>query len=244
MWRKDAKLRHRDNRASCWSTWQRHFSLLPPYVCIVFTITISSTRCHFSFRPFVSFRRYINNLDRDIALSNYSWQIFNCRALHQIYYSFDDTFSSSRFRFDRADKKISSDLWRRLESLVPVGNGLLLSSMHRTFYRDLKVCRSMMRRGNNGNEHDYSGKVEIFVREEKEGMRREIVGRSNGAASTGLRDRGAFKSNWNPLDVRFALPSVTRYQFGGEIGARWNETVASGNNCNYRLKFKTWWFMR
>lgn len=65
--------------------------------------------------------------------------------------------------------------------------------MHRTFYRDLKVCRSMMRRGNNDN--DYSGKVEIFVREEKEGMRREIVGRSNGAASTGLRDRGAFKSN-------------------------------------------------
>lgn len=65
--------------------------------------------------------------------------------------------------------------------------------------------------------------------------RRKIV------ASIGLRDRVTFKSNRNPLDIRFALPSVTtRYQFGGEIGARWNETVASGNNCNYRFTFKTW----
>lgn len=92
----------------CWSTWQRHFSLLPPYVCIVFTITISSTRCHFSFHP--SFRRSTHQRSRSSyrVISNYSWQIFNRRALHQIYYSFR--------RFLRPDfdekKKISSDLWR------------------------------------------------------------------------------------------------------------------------------------
>lgn len=96
---------HRDNRAPRRRVG-RHGNAISPFSCVC----LPSPRQLGVISPsFVLPSRYINNLDRDIALTNYSWQIFNCRPLHQIYYiRFDDTLS--RFRFDRSGVRRQRDL--------------------------------------------------------------------------------------------------------------------------------------
>lgn len=81
---------HRDNRAPRRRVG-RHGNAISPFSCVC----LPSPRQPGVISPsFILPSRYINNLDRDIVLSNYSWQIFNCRPLHQIYYiRFDDTLS-------------------------------------------------------------------------------------------------------------------------------------------------------